>query len=84
MENVCFFPSCIARKGVKRRKEQADEAARQRDEQQENVKLLLGDLDALAEIQRGLSTGNWANARAYVSTEVEMRLAVLRELLGVE
>lgn len=83
MGEICFFPHCIAREGFRRRKEQAEEACLQRDEQQANVKLLLGDLDALAEIQRGLSSGNWANARAYVSTETEMRLAALREILGV-
>lgn len=73
MGEIKFFPGVVA-----------EEALRQRDERLDGVKLVLGDLDALAEISCGLSAGNWANARAYVATEIVARLAMLRELLGVE
>jgi hypothetical protein len=60
----------------------AEEVIREREDRLAEAKIVLGGLDALAEVQRGLSMGNWPNARAYVCTEIEMRLAALRELLG--
>ena len=68
---VIFFPG-------------AEETLRQRDERLDGVKLVLGDLDALAEISCGLSAGNFAHGRAYVAAEIGTRVAALRELLGVE
>jgi len=72
---LLFFPGVIAEEVLQRREHAADET-------REGIKLVMGDLDALAEIHRGLAHGNWPNARAYVCTEMETRLAVLRELLG--
>jgi hypothetical protein len=60
----------------------AEEVIREREDRLAEAKVVLGDLDALAEVQRGLAVGNWSNAREYVCTEIELRLATLRELLG--
>jgi hypothetical protein len=60
----------------------AEDVIRQREDNLAEAKLVLDDLDALTECQRGLAMGSWPNARAYVCTEIEMRLAALRELLG--
>lgn len=60
----------------------AEEVIREREDRLAEAKLVLGDLDALAEVQRGLAMGHWPNGRAYICAEIEMRLAVLRELLG--
>lgn len=61
----------------------AEDVIREREDRLAEAKIVLGDLDALAEVQRGLSVGNWSSARAYVCTEIEMRLAALRVLLEV-
>lgn len=73
MGEIKFFPGVVA-----------EEALRQRDERLDGVKLVLGDLDALAEISCGLSAGNFAHGRAYTATAIMERVAILRELLGVE
>lgn len=72
MGKVIFFPG-------------AEETLRQRDERLDGVKLVLGDAEALLEAQRGLcQDGAWRNARSYLLGELEIKFAVLRELLGVE
>jgi len=72
MGNLIFFPG-------------AEETLRQRDERLDGVKLVLGDLDALAEAQRAIcQDGAWRIARSYLLGELEIKLALLRELLGVE
>ncbi len=68
--NLIFFPG-------------AEETLRQQDERLDGIKLVLGDLDALAEISCGLSAGDWQQGRAYVAAAIMERVAVLRELLGV-
>jgi hypothetical protein len=60
----------------------AEEVIREREDRLAEAKIVLGDLDALAEIQRGLAVGVWPNAREYVCAEIEIKLAFLRELLG--
>lgn len=68
--NLIFFPG-------------AEETLRQQDERLDGIKLVLGDVDALVEAQRGLcQDGAWRNARSYLLGELEIKLAVLRELLG--
>lgn len=70
MGNLIFFPG-------------AEDTLRQQDERLDGIKLVLGDIDALTEAQRGLcQDGAWRNSRSYLLGEMEMRLAVLRELLG--
>jgi hypothetical protein len=59
----------------------AEEMIRQREDRLADAKIVLGDLDALMECQRGLAVGNWPSARAYIATEMELRLAALRALL---
>jgi hypothetical protein len=72
MGELRFFPGVVA-----------EEALRQREDKLADIKLVLGDVDALVEAQRGLcQDGAWRNARSYLLGELEMRLAVLRELLG--
>jgi len=71
MGKLLFFPG-------------AEDMLLQRDEQLDGIKLVLGDIDALTEAQRGLcQDGAWRGARSYLLGEMEMRLAMLRELLGV-
>lgn len=62
----------------------AEDTLRQRDERLDGIKLVLSDIDALTEAQRGLcQDGAWRDARSYLLGEMEIKLAVLRELLGV-
>lgn len=72
MGKLCFFPGVVA-----------EEALRQRVENQEGVKLLLGEIAALMEALRGLAVGTWPNARKYLLDELELRHLALAELLGV-
>lgn len=68
MGKVIFFPG-------------AEETLRQRDERLDGVKLVLGDLDTLAELSsREMSPAT----RGFVASNIMMRVAALRELLGVE
>jgi hypothetical protein len=71
MGELRFFPGVVAKQALRQREDRLAEAAS-----------VLDELDAQAEVQRGLTVGNWPNARAYICTEMELRLAALRELLG--
>lgn len=59
----------------------AEEVIREREDRLAAAKLVLDDLDALAEVQRGLAFGSWPNARIYIAGEIEMKLIALRALL---
>jgi hypothetical protein len=69
MAKVLFFPH-------------AEEMIREREDRLAEAKVVLDDLDALMECQRGLAMGSWPNARIYIAAEIEMKLIALRLLLG--
>jgi hypothetical protein len=77
MGELRFFPGVVAEEVLREREDaQAETMA--------GIKLVLGDIESLVEAQRGLcQDGAWRNARSYLLGEQEMRIAVLRELLGV-
>jgi len=83
MADIINFSEERAEK-VLRAREAREEAQRQDDEQFGDLKLLFGDLDALTECMRGVSEGHWSKARAYLLTEIEIRILNLRRILGVE
>ena len=65
---------------VLREREAREEAQRECDENLDGMRLALGDLDVLAELSsREMS----AAARGFVASGIMMRVAALRELLGV-
>jgi hypothetical protein len=73
MAEIRYFPGVVA-----------EEVLRQREDKLADVKVILGDIDALTEALRGLNEGNWRAARNYVLVELEFRHAMLRQILGAE
>lgn len=79
-KNIVFFAEAKAEKALRER-EAREEAQRECDENLDGIKLALGDLDVLAELSsREMS----AAARGFVASGIMVRVAALRELLGVE